>query len=245
VTIDRCNRQWYFDQVVHLRVPDSKPQAFGHALHHLCAAALMGQPVQSNWSEHLSDAEVEESLEFRDKALSKQVLRPRSKLLCEHHFLMPCGPEDIHGVIDVLDMDGVIEDHKVVAAAKWAKTEDDLRTDIPMMIYGGFLLRANPGLGGVVLRHNQFIRDSRKVTFTEVAVPREDVRTFWARTVMPILNVMKATQAAAKWEDVPGHDRKSPACTAYGQCPFHVVCHGGMSVEEFSGAKVEESGVPF
>lgn len=245
VTVDRCNRRWFFEKVVQLRLPDSKPQAFGHSLHYLCAAALDGREVVPTWAENLTNDEVEECLEFRDLALAKGVLVKRPGLLCEHDFRMPIAHEEMHGIIDVLDLGGVVEDHKVVAAARWAKCKADLLTDIPMMIYAGYLLQREPSLTQVVLRHNQFIRDQRRATWTEVTVPRDQVRAFWGRRIMPLLKTMDATRGVEQWADVPGQERKSDACTAYGGCPFHSICHGGLPLEQFGTSKPEENGAPF
>lgn len=245
MTIERCSRRWWFEKVAELRLPDSKPQAFGHALHYLCAAALGGEDVIDTWAKNLSNSEVEECLELRDLALMKKVLLPRPGLLCEHDFRMPVGSEEMHGVIDVLDLTGVVEDHKLIASARWAKTKHDLLNDIPMMIYGGYLLQREPALEQVVLRHNQFIRDEHRATWTEVTVPRQQVRQFWAKRVMPLLKTMDATRCVEQWADVPGQERKSDACTAYGGCPFASICHGGLPMDQFGTAKPEENGAPF
>jgi hypothetical protein len=244
VTVERCPRRWYFEKVVRLRVPDSKPQHFGHALHKLLACRMTNAALDPTWAADLTDREVEMAVGFVDLGLRRGIVRPR-EVIAEHDFHMPIGAEDMHGVIDVMDLLGVVEDHKTVSRAHWCKTAADLREDIPMMIYGGYLLQQQPALNEVTLRHNQFIQEDEEVRFAEVKVSRPEVRQFWARRVMPLLRIMDRTRGVEQWADVEGRDRKSDACTAYGGCPFATICHGGLPLEEFQGVGPEASGAPF
>lgn len=245
VTIEGCDRRWWFENKAKLRLPDSKPQHFGHALHKVVAAHLMSQPLDPTWAEDLTGEEVERCLDFRDIGIKKGVLRARPNLTVEHDFRMPVGTDEMHGVIDVLDRTGIIEDHKVIFTEKYAKTEQDLLADIPMMVYGGYLFQIEPDLQNVVLRHNQFITDTMKVRPTEVTVSRANARAFWGARIIPLLARMDKARGVEQWEDSPGHDRLSPACTKYGGCPFHTICHGGLKIEDFGGTKTETSGALF
>lgn len=245
VTVERCARRWWFEKVAELRVPNSKPQHFGHALHKLNAAFMGGTDIPQDWHEHLTDAEVERCLELRDRGIEKGVLRFRPGLLIEHDFRMPVKEQEMHGIIDVLDLSGVVEDHKAVASSRWAKTEDDLLADIPMMIYGGYLLSREPTLGEVTLRHNQFMQDTGNVRAVEVKVSRANVKAFWAARVMPLLRTMDSARGVEQWENVSGHDRLSEACTAYGGCPFVAICHKGLPIDQFVGCAPEKNGAPF
>lgn len=245
VTVEGCARRWWFEKVAHLRVPDSKPQHLGHALHKVNAALMGGTDIPKDWAEHLTAEECEACLELRDMGLRKGVLRPRPNLLIEHDFRMPIKDDEMHGVIDVMDRQGVIEDHKLVYAERYAKTEADLLADIPMMIYGGYLLSVESNLQEVALRHNQFIRDTMRVRAVEVVVSRAQVRAFWGRRVMPLLETMDRTKSVEQWVDVPGHDRLSKNCTAYGGCPFATICHSGLPMDQFNPPAPETNGAPF
>lgn len=247
VAIDRCPRRWWFESVVQLRLPDSKRQNFGHALHKVCAAALAGQPVLKGWDDGLTDEEVERCLELRDRALQKNVLIPRPNLRIEHDFRMPIGEQEIHGVIDSLDLDSpriIIEDHKSIASAQWGYDEQKLINDIPMMAYAGYAF-TQTDKEEAVLRHNQFISDRRDVREVEVTVSKADVRRFWGRRIIPALKKMEAVKTIELWSDVEGHDRKSDACTIYGGCPFMSICHNGMDIKAFGGKAPEVNGAPF
>ena len=245
VTVEGCARRWWFEKVAELRLPDSKPQHLGHALHKVAAAHLESKPLPPTWADDLMNDEVERCQELRDRAIRKGVLRARPGLLIEHDFRMPIAADEMHGIIDVLDEAGVIvEDHKLVAAAKWAKTEDDLLADIPMMIYGGFALSRKPDAANVTLRHNQFILDTMDVRAVEVVVSRANVRGFWARRVMPLLATKEKTRTVEQWADVPGQPRLSPACTKYGGCPFANICHNGLPMDQFVGETGTTEGAP-
>jgi hypothetical protein len=202
-------------------------------------------PLDAKWSDYLTGDEVDRVLELRDRGIKKGVLRARPNLAIEHDFRMPVADDEMHGVIDVMDRAGVVEDHKAVFAERYAKTEADLLGDIPMMIYGGYLFSQEPALTEVTLRHNQFMQDTLAVRPVEVKVSRANCRGFWAARVMPLLATMNKHATVEQWADVPGQPRLSKACTNYGGCPFNLICHGGQSIEAFKGGAAETNGAPF
>lgn len=202
-------------------------------------------PLDETWAEHLMNDEVERVLELRDRGIKKGVLRARPGLAIEHDFRMPVGEDEMHGVIDVMDRTGIVEDHKAVFAERYAKTEQDLLGDIPMMIYGGYLFSIEPELKQVTLRHNQFMQDTLAVRPVEVTVSRANCRAFWGARIMPLLATMDANRTVEQWADVPGQPRLSKACTNYGGCPFNLICHGGLPIEQFAGETSTKEGAPF
>lgn len=143
------------------------------------------------------------------------------------------------------DRAGIVEDHKAVFAERYAKTEQDLLGDIPMMIYGGYLFSIEPELKQVTLRHNQFMQDTLAVRHVEVIVSRANCRAFWGARIMPLLATMDANRTVEQWADVPGQPRLSKACTNYGGCPFNLICHGGLPIEQFAGETSTKEGAPF
>lgn len=243
VTFERCGRSWYFQKRHKLYAPSNTSQEFGTALHLLAASYLGGTPVPQDWAWALPKHEAAKAERMIEKAKG-DVLKHRPGLLIEHSFLLPVGPSQQSGVIDCLDLSGVVEDHKTAASEKWAKTADDLRQDMPMMIYAGYLLTlAKPSK--VWLRHNQFILDNETVTFAEVAVTPDEVRQFWRERVVPAMQGQRAVYELPQWKDVPGHEKNSPACTAYKGCPYAAICHGGVPVEKFSFQKPVKDDLPF
>lgn len=244
VTFERCNRAWYFQKKHKLYAPSNTSQEFGTALHLLAASHLGGEPVPDDWAKALTPVEAARAERMIEKAIAEEVLKFRPGLLIEHKFLLPVGPSEQSGIIDCLDLSGVVEDHKTAASERWIKTEDDLRNDIPMMIYAGYLLsRAKPDK--VWLRHNQFIMDNETVTFTEVAVTPDEARQFWRERIMPAMQGQLNVISLAQWQDVPGHERNSPACTAYKGCPYAAICHNGIPLEKFSFQKPVKDDLPF
>lgn len=244
-TFDRCGRQWYFEQIVKIRVDSSTPQEMGNALHLLCASWLLDEPVPENWHEKITPDEREQCRNFLDKAVAKGVLVRRPDLMVEHKFDMRMGQDTIGGRIDVLDPAGVVEDHKTVGSKRWAKKAEELRTDIPMMTYAGYALKHFERVNEVRLRHNQFFKDSGDVDFVEVTVTRDEVRQFWKERNMAILDRMAVARKAREWKDVPGHELNSEPCKAYGGCAYVPICHRAMSIEAFKNSSQGEREVPF
>lgn len=244
MTFERCNRAWYFQKKHKLYAPSNTSQEFGTALHLLAGAYLGGEPVPDDWDKAIPTHEAEKARRMVDKAIEEEVLRYRPGLLIEQAFTLPVGPSTQGGFIDCLDLTGVVEDHKTAGSDRWIKTEDDLRNDIPMMIYAGYLLScAKPDI--VWLRHNQFILDSEMVTFTEVSVTPDEVREFWRARVIPAMEGQRKVYSLPQWGEVPGHERNSDACTAYKGCPYATICHHGVALDKFSFQKPVADDLPF
>lgn len=217
-------------------------------MHTVAAAALTEQPLVKGWADGLTADEVSMCMEFVDRAVSRKILVPLPNICVEHAFRMPVKDDEIAGKIDALFYGENwvrIDDHKVVSSSRWCLSGEDLRTDIPMMVYAGYALGQAPQADTVVLRHNYFIRDTMDTRFVEVEIPRAEVRSFWAKRIMPLLAEMGGVRLMQHWADVPGHDRKSEACNRYNGCSFTSICHGGLPIEQFGAVQTSESGAPF
>lgn len=227
--------------------PETKPLALGNALHALCASSLAGRPRPPAWDHHLSRAERELALRLLDAGAS--VLIPRPGVEVEIDFALRSGEHEIFGRIDCLDPSPTsleVVDHKTASSARWLKKPGDLRTDVPMMLYAGYALHRAPSAGEVRLRHNQFVEDEPRLESASVVVSREEVRSFWASTIVPLLRSAEAVEGIEDWQRVPGHPACSKACHAYNGCKFAAICHGGMPIQEFTPERAAAHGwAPF
>lgn len=244
VTFGRCPRQWWFQSVRKMYPPDNSSQAFGTALHAVCAWFLSGaSPGRTGepegWRNGLSDDDATKVVRMAERAVEQRVLRWRPNLEVERAFSLACKAGTTNGKIDCLDVNGgEIEDHKTSSSDRWLKTADDLRKDLAMMTYAGYLLKrtatSDVKHDSIVLRHNQFVLSDGSVTFTEVRVTPDEVREFWAKEIIPSLLGQERTRPCECWQDVPGHDVNSEACQAFKGCAFAPICHDGVPIEGFS-----------
>lgn len=242
-TFERCNRAWWFQKARGLYAPSTVSQAFGTALHELCAAALSGQEPPPTWASEVTEAEARMAERMVATAVERKILVHRPGLWIEHAFIMDTPHGQQSGRIDCLDPNGILEDHKSSSSERWLKTAADLRENLQMMTYAGYFL-SKFKVPRVWLRHNQFVTSDGTVTFTEVAVTPDEVRDFWRRRLLPIMAAQGRTLPLPQWTDVPGHEPKSEACQAYDGCPYAVICHSGVAIEDWTppGPK---SDVPF
>lgn len=247
VRLQQCPRLWWFRYVRKLPFPETKPLALGNALHALCAASLSGRPRPAGWDHHLSRQERE--LALRLFQAGADVLRPRPGLEVEIDVALRSGEHEICGRIDCLDPSPhslEVIDHKTASSARWLKQPEDLRTDVPMMLYAGYALWRAPAATEVKLRHNQFVEDDPRLESASVSVGRDEVRSFWAQTIVPLLRTADAVKDIEGWQQVPGHPACSKACHAYNGCKFAAICHGGMPIQDFTPERAAAHGwAPF
>jgi hypothetical protein len=115
-----------------------------------------------------------------------------------------------------------------------------------MMTYAGYALSRAPSAVAVRLRHNQFVEDDPRVESVSILVSREEVRNFWASTIVPLLRTAEAAGEVESWQEVTGHPARSNACHAYNGCRFAAICHGGLPIGEFTPERAEAHGwAPF
>lgn len=234
IRLQQCPRLWWFRYVRRLPVRETRALSLGNALHALCAASLSASPRPPGWDAHLSRTERELALRLFEAGAEHLV--PRPGLEVEVDVGIRSGSHEICGRIDCLDPNPEsleVVDHKTASSARWLKKPEDLRVDVPMMVYAGYALSRAPRAARVTLRHNQFVEDDPRVESVSTTVSREEVRSFWGREIIPLLQSSETVSRMTDWRLVPGHPACSKACHAYNGCEFAAICHGGLPIEEF------------
>jgi hypothetical protein len=249
VTIERCNRRWWFEKVRRLDKGSTFQQDFGTALHALLAAHLLGASPEEDWSKTLVRDEITRADILLHKAIDAGWLERRPGQLVEHWFEITIAERVVNGRIDLIQppdhRPGSVEDHKTTAAKKWAKKGEDLRADIPMMSYAGFFFQAFPEAQTCFLRHNQFVMDDLSLDRAECEVTRDECRRFWLERIIPNITAMENVRCIEKWEDVPGHPAGSAPCKFHSGCPFQTICHRGVPIEKYGQQVTPAGGAPF
>jgi RecB family exonuclease len=134
----------------------------------------------------------------------------------------------VNGFIDVLDLSGdrpVVLDHKTTSDLKWAKTENDLREDPQMILYGSYALDVFSTMGlqvetvetGHIVYLTKGAPAARKTTVTLTRAHLASERKKLASTV----EEMKTTAQARTPASVEG---EASVCDKYGGCDFRDKC---------------------
>lgn len=154
----------------------------------------------------------------------------------------------LKGRIDFLDLsarspetnapENLVVDHKSSSnIVQWAKTAEELRTDIQMLAYGYESLCRKP-TPTVRLAHNVFqTRGIAAAQYTDVVVPAVEIHQGWTR-INDISDKMIETSKLASPADVP---ETRTACDKYGGCAHRDRCaaiwsvKGGPALSPYAG----------
>jgi hypothetical protein len=138
-------------------------------------------------------------------------------------YPLPNLPVPFKGFIDVLDVtDGVhVLDHKTTSAWKWAKTEDELTTNMQLIIYARHVLEHHPDQDEAEVTHVYYLtrppHGSKKVS---AVVSRKHVFDEFDKILVTVNEMVDASQNNLD------HLHKNKAdCYSYGkQCPHYNEC---------------------
>lgn len=205
-----CERQWWWNKVFGLPTTQKPSAALGEAVHVSIEAYLGGgdegalhavaRPALSTlrWLRGVADLEVETRMQ-----------RPLRNGLT---FV---------GRIDALSpSERLVVDHKTTSDLRWAKSEEDLQSDVQMLAYAYEVLARNPGEEVRVAHSVMQTRGLPLATYTEATISEARVRDGWAR-IEGVTDRMRATAQATSADQVPPD---WSACSKYGGCDFREQC---------------------
>ena len=210
-----CARKWAFQKVDGLRSPSSPAAAFGSAVHDVLEKWLgSAQPIPLPTREG--------AVAF---ALVKHLPVPKTEgLEVEQWFDFWMGPLHVRGRIDwqILPREvPIIGDHKTTSSLMWAKSQDDLRTDIQAGCYAHHA-HLKTGKERVSLQWNYVTTGAKPETRpVHVEVGYTEVARTLALVEATGLDMLEKRRTFRRALDYP---MTVSSCEKYGGCPFKVQC---------------------
>lgn len=135
---------------------------------------------------------------------------------------------NVRGRVDLLVVDGdaaTVLDLKTTSNAKYALEPSEIATDIQMVCYGLAVADAHPAVRYVTLVHLYTLtKGAPKAWRSETCVHVDDLRKHYDEHIAPLVDGARAlwhdTEPPPALENAPN----TPACNAYGGCPFRARC---------------------
>jgi hypothetical protein len=225
-TFSLCARKWHIERFSGLPRPEPS------------AAMLLGTAVHAHIESRLLTGRTEEE----DAKLARIVapglpaIRALSALapLVEEEILLPWEDDrlpPLKGFIDAAAFPlkandpaiprPIVVDHKTVGNWKYAKTDEELETDLQMIPYARWALGQNPDAGEVEVAHFQYGTKGAP-TFRKVSavLSREHVEKEWENLEALLLQMRAEAEKESAREVAPNWN----ACGAFGGCPYADTC---------------------
>jgi len=226
-TFGLCRRKWYIEKCTDAPKPEPSK------------SMILGQEVHAVLEEYLQTgvAPDESTREGRIAAAGLHLLPEESVLEIELRIRLEDIDPPLVGFIDVLDMSEpwrpVVIDHKTTSAWRWAKTEEQLKTDPQMIAYARYALDEFPVADVVEVAHVQYkTKGAPEARRVSALLEREHVDEHWEE-LKQIATEMKKTSLLDDVEEVPPN---LSACGAYGGCPYADTCAAlGQRPNPFAG----------
>ncbi len=147
----------------------------------------------------------------------------------------------LHGLRDVVvgvPIPNEVWDHKTHKLRKYARSKPRVPRSPQLLCYAlatyEEALARGVDLPEVRVRHVVFIKDPQDLLVKETpgVISREALLTFRERLIEVAEELVRVRQATSPDQvREPGNPQK--ACISYGGCPFSIVCHDRVPVEEF------------
>ena len=210
-TFADCQRKWAWRYVEGVEDAPNK-------------SAELGKAVHAELEKYLRGGDIDFTSEIGYIAASglEHLPKPGTPDLIveeEFHFEGPSG----HTYLGYKDLEepGTITDHKTTSDLKWAKTPEDLQTDIQATLYAVDYFRKHSEEKSVQLRWVYYqTRNTKKSTVTLLTV---DQRETWNK-FLAIEQIAGRMHEASKLRalDLPANINH---CSAYGGCPHQGRCN--------------------
>jgi hypothetical protein len=214
-TARRCIQRWWWETIAGCKSPATESQKIGTSIHAQIEnwfktgrepVSPIARAGAHLWPprEQIAPEDVEASFQMAARGV-----------------LVP-----FKGVVDLLETQtGTITDHKTTADFKYAKSEDQLRSDPQAIIYSRWVLNHRPGWTGrpgVTFRHIYYRTRGR-------VIPAQEVRVDLTRAEIDagFVEVVNFSGEMARWAASPTPHPvpyDTAACGDYGGCPHRDRC---------------------
>jgi len=224
-TASLCPRKWWFEKLSGL---PAKPPT---------AAMVLGTTIHTQveaWLKHGTAPS-----DPRAKALADHFMpgsakdgSPHQTLFSEVEVVIPTEGTDLPvpllGFIDLVDSWAAphnieLVDFKTLSDWQWAKTNEELATDLQMVAYARWAVDTyHPP--AVTVSHHQVHKGTSKRGSASAMLRAGTVLKTWGDVIVPISNSMAEWSLKESATEVPAQPK---ACSAYGGCPFASLCDRG------------------
>lgn len=216
-----CNRKWY-ERYVLGKKGDSSP------------AMILGNKVHTQLENYLKEGEEidKDSIEGKIARSGIDLIpRPASHLKIEislEELPIENTPVLFKGFIDVFipalhTEDGISEilDHKTTSSFKYAKTEDELKENLQLLIYARHVLETYPSEDEIRLTHVSYLtKTPYKAIKRSVVVSREHVYEKFESILETVRLMLLASE-----QDVHQMEKNEKFCWSYGKkCSYYDDC---------------------
>jgi hypothetical protein len=216
----RCKRAWYLRYIEKIKEP-FKPWLKDGINFHACIEDVYKKILGQEVKEGYYDSEV---VDMVRTAFDLGVLYIPDKFIPEQSIKLKLK-EDVQmiGYIDLVDVsNGKINDHKSIKSKRWALTEEQMKDDLQLNIYGYWYLNKLPSKKFVWFRHNQLNKiDPELSEFVEVKRSRDEVFHYWEKQVKPFVDEIVEMRREASKSD---YTCDLSACGDYGGCGYKPNC---------------------
>lgn len=217
-TFEDCPRKWAWTRIAGLTAPPN-------------ASALLGTRVHAILERYLATGEMDYTDEAGYIAATgiEHLPPPSSKHLLEEPFTFTYGGVEFTGIIDLLTP-SKIYDHKTTSDLFYAKTAQDLETDIQANIYARKWFIDNPNERTVNLQwtymRTKGARKSLPIVATIHRASNANLMDEYAERGAYMEELKKSGMAAEDHEAfVKSLAPNVEACNKYGGCPFAAKCN--------------------
>ena len=218
-----CNRQWYWQYPMGIKSPPTASTLIGSACHTIAEDFIQEQNGE--------DLSVKRDGKDHHRSIVRPAM-PTLRMLGDMHKAGLGHVErsmkrklrnglNLVGRIDFMSLpetdNPLVVDHKTTSSLQYAKTEEELSTNIQMLAYAYEAVCLKPLAKAVRVAHNVMLtRGAPAARYTDALIPVKEVHAGWTR-IQDISDKMIETSKLASPADVPP---TLSACDRFGGC-FH------------------------
>ncbi len=222
-TFTLCQRKWVLESVLGIKSPATAAQQLGTDIHAILEDWQRTGKFPTNSSGEAADA-VQRAETVRHY-LGHKLPKPRTSLV--EQAIHETAPLSIAGVpvrgyID-LRLGRDVYDYKTTSSYKYIKSEDELASNIQLIIYAYWVLMQHPEYTSVTVHHIYILTRGKPAEprLVSVELARTHVEAEWAKLI-PLVEEMQRLQSRDP-NTLPLPE--ASACHAYGGCFHWATCH--------------------
>lgn len=241
-----CSAKWFYSYVLEIKPPSSPAFKFGSDFHE----AIESEIIHETHKPEGIDPKIHNLISANEKSIKElhaQYKEGDVSIELEVQGQITENTAFI-GFIDYLKKN-LIGDFKTTSDWRYMKTEEELKTNVQMMLYAWWFIQTGIHKDATVA-HYVFCKGGKgfsKMRIAAAQVTRTHVESFFDNTIKPTVLDMENMAGCTAVAD---SDKKTSSCGFYGGCPYAAACiNGKCSLEElkqkFEKGEVMKGSNPF